>query len=54
MKVVDVGIPAAGALIAIYSVASFKITEEKSYEIRSELEKRRNKSINVEKITPNT
>jgi glycoside/pentoside/hexuronide:cation symporter, GPH family len=54
MRVVDVGIPAIGALIAIYSVASFKITEEKSYEIRSELEKRRSKSITVEKIIPNT
>ncbi len=50
MRVVDVGIPAIGALIAIYSVASFKITEEKSYEIRSELEKRRTKLITVEKI----
>jgi GPH family glycoside/pentoside/hexuronide:cation symporter len=53
MRVVDVGIPAIGALIAIFSVASFKITEERSYEIRSELEKRRNKAINVEKIAPN-
>ncbi len=53
MRVVDVGIPAIGALIAIFSVASFKITEERSYEIRSELEKRRNKTINVEKIAPN-
>jgi GPH family glycoside/pentoside/hexuronide:cation symporter len=50
MKVVDVGIPAIGALIAIFSVASFKITEAKSYEIRSELEKRRIKSTTVEKI----
>ncbi|MBE2280183.1 MAG: MFS transporter [Ignavibacteriaceae bacterium] len=41
MRVVDVGIPAIAALIAIFSVASYKITEEKSYEIRSELEKRR-------------
>lgn len=50
MRVVDVGIPAIGALIAIYSVASFKITEERSYEIRGELEKRRTKLITVEKI----
>lgn len=41
MKIVDVFIPAAAALIAIFAVASFKITEERSYEIRSELEKRR-------------
>lgn len=49
MRVVDVGIPAIGALIAIFTVASFKITEEKSYEIRSELEKRRNKSTKISK-----
>lgn len=54
MRVVDVGIPAIGALIAIYAVASFKITEERSYEIRSELEKRRSKTIKVEKLAPNT
>jgi Na+/melibiose symporter-like transporter len=54
MRIVDVGIPAFGALVAIFSVASFKITEERSYEIRSELEKRRNKSIKVEKIAPNS
>ncbi|MBN1300456.1 MAG: MFS transporter [Melioribacteraceae bacterium] len=43
MRLVDVIIPAVAAGIAIYSVAMFKITEEKSYEIRSELEKRRAK-----------
>jgi GPH family glycoside/pentoside/hexuronide:cation symporter len=43
MRLVDVGIPAIAALIAIFSVASYKITEERSYEIRSELEKRRGK-----------
>jgi GPH family glycoside/pentoside/hexuronide:cation symporter len=41
MRFLDVSIPAAAALIAIFSVASFKITEEKAYEIRSALEKRR-------------
>ena len=41
MRVVDVCIPAVCALIAIFAVASFKITEEKSYEIRTALEKRR-------------
>ena len=51
MRVVDVGIPAAGCLIAIFSVASFKITEERSYEIRSELEKRRKKTIVPEKVS---
>lgn len=43
MRIVDVVIPAAAAGIAIYAVASFKITEERSYEIRTELEKRRSK-----------
>ncbi len=41
MRFVDVTIPAAAALIAIFAIASFKITEEKAYEIRSQLEKRR-------------
>ncbi len=45
MRIVDVGVPAITALIAIFSVASFKITEERSYEIRAELEKR--KSVNI-------
>jgi len=49
MRFLDVSIPAAASLIAIFSVASFKITEEKAYEIRSELEKRRGV-----KITPET
>ncbi len=52
MRIIDVGIPAVGALIAIYAVASFKITEERSYEIRSELEKRRTNSMQVEKLVP--
>ena len=50
MRIVDVGIPAITSLIAILSVATYKITEEKSYEIRSELEKRRNKTIVTEKV----
>jgi len=41
MRAVDVVIPAVAAGISILAVASFKITEEKSYEIRQELEKRR-------------
>lgn len=53
MRVVDAGIPVIGAIIAIISIATFKITEEKSYEIRSELESRRNKSIAVDKLSEN-
>jgi Na+/melibiose symporter-like transporter len=44
MRLVDVIIPVTAAAISIVSVASFKITEEKSYEIRKELEKRRGKA----------
>jgi len=53
MRIVDVGIPAITSLIAILSVASYKITEEKSYEIRSELEKRRIKIQTVEPLIQN-
>ena len=48
MRVLDVAIPAIASLIAIYAVASFKITEERSYEIRSELEKRRKGGAQLE------
>jgi len=54
MRIVDVGIPAIAALIAILSVASYKITEEKSYEIRSELEKRRSKIQTAEPLIQNS
>jgi len=40
-------------LIAIFSVASYKITEERSYEIRSELEKRRDKTQTAEPLIQN-
>ena len=53
MRIVDVGIPAIASLIAILSVASYKITEEKSYEIRSELEKRRIKIQTAEPLIQN-
>ncbi len=51
MRFVDVSIPAAASLIAIFAIASFKITEEKAYEIRSELEKRRGVINNPEIAT---
>lgn len=41
MRVFDVIIPAGAAAISIYAVGLFKITEEKSYEIRQQLEARR-------------
>jgi len=47
MKVVDVVLPTIASSIAIIAVASFKITEERSYEIRTELEKRRSTKLVV-------
>jgi GPH family glycoside/pentoside/hexuronide:cation symporter len=43
MRLFDVFIPVVASTIAIIAVASFKITEEKSYEIRKALEQRRGK-----------
>ena len=43
MRIFDVIIPAAAAGLSIWAVASFKITEEKSFEIRKELDARRKK-----------
>jgi GPH family glycoside/pentoside/hexuronide:cation symporter len=41
MRIVDAGIPTITSAIAIYAVAKFKITEQRSYEIRQLLEERR-------------
>lgn len=41
MRLCDALIPAAASALAIYAIATFSITEEKAYEIRAELEKRR-------------
>ena len=43
MRIFDVIIPATAAALSIWAVASFKITEEKSYEIRQQLDARRKK-----------
>ncbi|KAA3658750.1 MAG: MFS transporter [Calditrichaeota bacterium] len=40
MRLVDVCIPAVACGISIYAVASFKLTEQRSYEIRQELDQR--------------
>lgn len=48
MRLLDVSIPAVASLIAIFSVASFKITEEKSYSIRKRLEERRGKAVQID------
>lgn len=51
MRIVDVGIPAIASLIAIWAVGSFKITEERSYEIRKQLEARRGNPQPVATVT---
>jgi GPH family glycoside/pentoside/hexuronide:cation symporter len=43
MRIYDVLIPATAAGLAILAVASFKLTEEKSFEIRQKLDARRKK-----------
>jgi len=43
MRIFDVIIPVIAAGLSIWAVASFKITEEKSFEIRKELDARRSK-----------
>lgn len=41
MRVLDVGIPVVGSLIAIWTVATYPITEDRAYEVRQQLEARR-------------
>jgi len=45
MRIFDVIIPVAAAALSIWAVASFKITEEKSFEIRRELDACRGKAV---------
>lgn len=51
MRIFDVSIPAVAAALSIWAVASFKITEEKSSEIRSQLEARHNKIATGETVS---
>jgi len=44
MRLLDAAVPAIASLVAIWSVATFPITEEKAHEVRMELEKRRGTS----------
>jgi GPH family glycoside/pentoside/hexuronide:cation symporter len=41
LRVFDVGVPLVTSAIAILIIVTYKLTEEKAYEIRTELEKRR-------------
>jgi GPH family glycoside/pentoside/hexuronide:cation symporter len=43
LRIFDVGIPIISSLIAIWIISTYTITEKKSDEIRSELERRRGK-----------
>ncbi|RMG34950.1 MAG: MFS transporter [Methanobacteriota archaeon] len=53
MRVIDVGVPTLTSFISILSVASFDITEEKAYEIRTELDKRKKAKIDVQPLGQN-
>ena len=44
MRICDAFIPCIASAIAIYSIATFSITEERAHEIRQELEARRGKA----------
>ncbi len=43
LRVFDVGVPLATSALAILIMMTYKITEQKAYEIRAELEHRRGK-----------
>ena len=43
LRIFDVGVPMATSAIAIWIMATYKITETKAHEIREELERRRGK-----------
>jgi GPH family glycoside/pentoside/hexuronide:cation symporter len=43
LRVFDVGVPLATSAIAIFIIATYKLTEERAHEIRAELEQRRGK-----------
>lgn len=44
MRLCDIGIPIISSIVAIFILMSFEVTEDRAYEIRKELEKRRGKS----------
>jgi GPH family glycoside/pentoside/hexuronide:cation symporter len=41
MRLFDIAIPLAASAVAIWMVATYPITEQKAYEVRMELERRR-------------
>ena len=43
LRIFDVGVPLVTSAVAILIMTTYKITEEKAYEIRAELERRRGK-----------
>jgi GPH family glycoside/pentoside/hexuronide:cation symporter len=41
LRIFDVGVPLATSALAVLIMMTYKITEERAYEIRAELERRR-------------
>jgi Na+/melibiose symporter-like transporter len=41
MRLFDIGIPMATSLVALFIIMTFKITEAKAFEIRTQVERRR-------------
>jgi GPH family glycoside/pentoside/hexuronide:cation symporter len=46
MRIYDIGIPIVTSLIAIFIIMTFSISEDKAYEIRAEIERRRGERKN--------
>ena len=44
LRVFDISVPIIASLIAVFTIMTFKVTEEKAHEIRLDLEKRRGKT----------
>lgn len=47
LRLCDAGIPMVTSALAIWIVATFPITEEKAYEVRQELERRRGRTVSA-------
>ena len=44
LRVFDIGVPIVTSLLAIWAIATYRITEESAHTVRAELEKRRGKA----------
>ncbi len=45
MRILDAGVPAVASLLAIWLISTFEITEQKAYEVRAELERRKGQAV---------